>query len=85
MQTFKYIITDKIGIHARPAGVLAKTAKNFESTITISSNGKTADATKLMAVMSLGIKNGDEITVTVNGKDETEATKKIEEFLKSNL
>ena len=54
METFQYTITDEIGIHARPAGELAKLAKEFQSKITIKTETKQADAEKLMAVMALG-------------------------------
>ena len=53
MKKFEYVITDEVGIHARPAGVLVKEAKKYESKIMVSANGKSAEATKLMAVMSL--------------------------------
>ena len=56
MKQFNYVITDEIGIHARPAGMLAKEAKAFSSKIKIEANGKAAEATKLMAVMQLGVK-----------------------------
>ncbi|MGN1304366.1 MAG: HPr family phosphocarrier protein, partial [Oscillospiraceae bacterium] len=58
MKTFSYTIKDEIGIHARPAGLLAKKAKEFESVITLEKNGKSAAATKLMAVMGMGVKHG---------------------------
>ena len=85
MQTFKYEITDEIGIHARPAGLLVKEAKQFQSKIMIESNGKSADATKLMAIMGLGVKKGMEIVVRIEGADEEIAAVRIEEFMKSNL
>lgn len=56
IQQFNYVITDEIGIHARPAGMLAKEAKAFSSKIKIEANGKAAEVTKLMAVMQLGVK-----------------------------
>ena len=46
---------------------------------------KESDATKLMSVMSLGVKQGNEITIEVTGDDEAEAAAKIEEFFKTNL
>lgn len=85
MKTFDYTIRDELGIHARPAGLLAKTAKQYESTITVSKNGKTVAATKLMALMSLGVKGGDRITVTVAGADEEAAAEGMKRFLESNL
>lgn len=85
MKTFTYTIKDKIGIHARPAGLLVKKAKEFESIITIEKNGKTAAATKLMAIMSMGIKFGDTIHVTIEGADEDKAATEMEAFFSANL
>lgn len=85
MKTFSYTIKDEIGIHARPAGLLAKKAKEFQSTITIEKDGKSAIAAKLMMLMGLGVKGGDTVTVTVEGADEEAAAAAIEEFFKANL
>lgn len=85
MTTFVYTITDEVGIHARPAGLLVKEAKQYSSTVTIECNGKSADARKLMALMGLGVKKGDTVTVKVEGDDEADAAAKLEEFFKANL
>ena len=85
MKTFDYTIKDALGIHARPAGMLAKTAKNFESVITIEKDGKSVNAQKLMMLMGLGVKCGDTVKVTVEGADEEAAAKAMEEFLAANL
>lgn len=85
MKEFKYVITDEIGIHARPAGMLAKEAKGFSSKITLEANGKSAEVTKLMAVMSLGVKNGAEVTVKAEGDDEDAAIAKMKESMEANL
>ena len=63
MKKFEYVIKDEIGIHARPAGLLVKEAKNFESKIMLVKDGKSAEATKLMAVMGLGVKCGQNVEV----------------------
>ena len=85
MKEFTYVITDEIGIHARPAGMLVKEAKAFTSKITLEANGKTADATKLMAVMSLGVKNGAEVVIKAEGEDEDAACEAVSKFMKENL
>ncbi len=86
MKQFTYTITDPVGIHARPAGMLAKTAKGLDSTVTIAkADGKSAVATKLMALMGLGIKQGDTVTVTVEGGSEEANAAAMEQFLKENL
>ena len=85
MKEFSYIIKDEIGIHARPAGLLAKEAKAFTSKITIEANGKSADVTRLMAVMGLGVKTGAEVVIKAEGDDEDVAIAKMQEFMSANL
>lgn len=85
MKNFNYVITDEVGIHARPAGLLVKEAKKYTSKVTIAANGKSADATKLMMLMSLGVKKGAEVTVSVEGDDEATAVAELEAFFKNNL
>lgn len=85
MKSFEYTITDEVGIHARPAGLLAKKVKEYASKITITKGEKSAEAQKLMAVMSLGVKKGETVTVTVEGDDEDKAYAEIEAFFKENL
>ena len=68
MQTFTYKINDALGIHARPAGLLVKCISSFPAATTISVNGKSADGKRLFALMGLGVKQNDEITVAVDGE-----------------
>ena len=83
MKTFTYTIQDEVGIHARPAGLLAKKAKEFQSTITMEKGGKSVNLTKLMAVM--GVKCGDTVTVSVDGADEETAFAEMQAFFQQNL
>ncbi len=85
MRVFEYTIKDELGIHARPAGLLVNTAKQFESNITIQKDSTSVSATKLIALMGLGIKQGDTIKITIDGTDEEQAEEKISNFLKENL
>ena len=85
MKSFNYVVKDEVGIHARPAGLLVKEAKKYESKIVISKDGKKADASKLMAVMSLGVKCGQTVEVTVEGADEDTACEGIRTFFEENL
>lgn len=85
MKSFTYTIKDELGIHARPAGMLAKTAKALDSDITITKGDKTVGAAKLMALMGLGVKCGDTITVTANGGNEDAALEEMKSFLEKNL
>lgn len=86
MKKFSYIVQDATGIHARPAGLLVKAAKVLDSTVALeNAAGKSAVATKLMAVMGLGIKQGDTVTVTVEGGDEEASIAAMEKFFGENL
>ena len=72
-------------LHARPAGLLVKEAKKFQSATTLAAKGKTAAAGKLIAIMSMGVKQGDEVTVQVEGPDEDAAFEALEKFFQENL
>ena len=85
MKTFEYTIKDELGIHARPAGLLVKEAKNYESECTITKDGKTKKLTQLMMLMSLGVKQGETVTVTAEGADEDAAIAGLKEFFEANL
>ena len=85
MRQFQYTITDPVGIHARPAGLLVKVAKALDSAVTVEKDGKSAAATKLMALMGLGIKGGDTVTVSVEGGDEQASLTAMEQFFRDNL
>ena len=84
MKTFAYTITDPVGIHARPAGILVKEIKKYASTVTVTKGEKSVNARKLMALMGMGIRQGDTVTVSVDGADEDTAAAAIEEFFKAN-
>lgn len=87
MKQFTYTVTDPVGIHARPAGILAKFAKTLDSVVTIAKadGSKSAEAKKLMAVMSLGVKTGETITVTIEGGNEDANAAAMEQFCKENM
>ena len=82
MEEIRYIITDDEGIHARPAGNLVKFVKELGCAATITKAERTVDLTKLMAVMSLGVKKGEEVIVSC---DDAEDLGKIKKFLEENL
>ena len=85
MKTFEYTIKDELGVHARPAGLLVKEAKKYESECTITKDGKTKKLTQLMMLMSLGVKQGETVTVTAEGADEDTAIEGLKAFFEANL
>ena len=74
MKEFTYTIKDSVGIHARPAGLLVKCASMFKSEILLTKGEKCVDAKKIFSVMTLGAKQGDEVTVKINGSDDVVST-----------
>lgn len=85
MTKFDYTITDALGIHARPAGLMVKEAAKFKSAVKIECNGKTADVKRLLALMGLAVKTGQTITMSAEGEDETAAAAALEKFCRENL
>ncbi|MDY2589780.1 MAG: HPr family phosphocarrier protein [Agathobacter sp.] len=85
MQEIKYTITDEMGIHARPAGLFVKEAAAFPCSVTIEKDGREVDAKRILGVMGLGVKCGQEITLRCDGEKEAEAIEALEKFLKENL
>lgn len=85
MKEFTYQIQDSQGIHARPAGQLVKLAQGFASSITIQRGEKQASLKKLFALMGMGVRQGETVTVTAEGPDESEAAAVLEQFFRENL
>ena len=85
MKSFVYVITDKEGIHARPAGVVVAEAKKYASNVTIENKGKSADLKRIFGVMSLCVKCGEEVVIKVEGADEDAAAEALEKVFKENL
>lgn len=77
MQTATVKVLNDEGLHARPAGVLVKTASSFTAEIELSVDGDTANAKSIMSVMGLGLTKDTEVVITANGSDAEAALKEI--------
>ena len=85
MQKFEFTVTDENGIHARPAGLLVKEVQKLSSSVTVACREKSADAKKLFALMALGAKCGDTLTVTVEGINEQADAAAVYRFMQGKL
>lgn len=85
MQSFMYTIKIDCGLHARHAGLFVKAVTPFESNVTVTYDGKSADAKRILGLMGLGIKQGSLIRVDVEGPDEDEAALKLKHYIWENL
>jgi multiphosphoryl transfer protein len=63
------IVTLRQGLHARPAALLAHRAKSFEARTTLSAHGRAANARSVVAIMALGVRQGDEVIIQADGAD----------------
>ena len=85
MKEIKYVLKDILGIHARPAGKMVRMAGKYACDIQIGSSGKMTNAKRIIGVMALTLKQGDEVTLTFSGEDEEAAAAEIGQFLADNL
>ena len=85
MKKLEHQIADPIGIHARPAERLAQVAGAFQSKIVIAAHGDETEAIYPLSVLSLNIRHGDVVTVTIEGQDEVQAAQAIADVLKESL
>lgn len=69
------------GLEARPVALLVQEASKYDSTIYIQSDDKRVNAKSIMGMMSLGLDNGEQLTVSADGPDEQIAVDNIEKFL----
>lgn len=85
MKELKHIIRYESGIHARPAGLLVKMLSEFSCETRVGTHLKMVDGKRVFAVMGLGLKQGDEMTLTFDGADEDAAAVRAELFLREIL
>lgn len=85
MKNLKIKIHSEDGLHARPAGLIAKTAGAFKSEILIEYSGQSKNAKSIMSIMSLGLKKDDEISFQAQGEDADEAILAINKLFENNF
>lgn len=85
MVSQKVTVINPTGLHARPAAVLAREAKQFDSEIAVVSGSRKVDAKNVLALMDVGVNGGMEITVECIGADEEEALKALILAIESGL
>lgn len=85
MKKFDYTLKKKMGIHARPAALIADRAKFVDSTVMVTFGDKVADASKVLDMIGLGAKQGDTVSVIVEGPDEDAVAVDMEKLFKENF
>lgn len=81
--TNEVILKNKYGLHARPATLIAQTAKPFECTISLEKDGTKVDAKSIFGMLTLAAETGSTLTIVAEGSDATEAVAKLSEVIES--
>ena len=81
MKSFNYVITDEVGLHARPATFFIQKANEFKSSIWVEKDERRVNAKSLLGVLSMGITKGTRVSIIADGSDEEEAVKALTEML----
>jgi phosphocarrier protein HPr len=78
------VITDPLGLHARPAAQFVEKARTFTSDISIDKGGRAANCKSLLSVLGLGVSQGTEVTITAAGDDEQGALESLVALLEAD-
>jgi len=77
----KVIISNPVGLQARPAALFVQAAGKFSSKVWISKDGRCVNAKSIMGIMSLAILQGNEVVISAEGEDEHLAVKELVELI----
>lgn len=78
-------IENKTGLHARPASMFVQTANKFKSKIKLTAKGKTVDAKSILMIMSLGLQQGTDATISAEGEDAQAALDALVDLVKNKF
>ncbi|MBZ4662748.1 MAG: HPr family phosphocarrier protein [Caloramator sp.] len=79
----KAIVQNKTGLHARPATIVVTESKKFKSNIFFKKGDKEVNIKSLLGLLSLAVKQGDEIVIKADGEDEREAVEVIKNLVEN--
>ncbi len=80
-----FVISNKLGLHARPAAVFVQTANRFESSVEVQKEELNIDGKSIMGIMTLAAEMGSSITVRATGRDAVAAMDAIGKLIESNF
>lgn len=85
MQEKNLKITNKLGLHARPAAMFVKAASKYKSNIKILKNEQEVDGKSIMGLLTLSASEGSEIKIIVDGPDENVAVEELARIVESKF
>ena len=78
-------IASAVGLHARPAAVFSQAAAKSGHTVTLTTNGKTINASSILSILGLSISHGDEVTIDVKGAEAERVADELQAILATDL
>jgi len=91
MKEAKIVVDNKVGLHARPASLFVQEAAKYQSEISVycqdpeTKEDRTANAKSILGILTLGVFQGTEITITANGEDEEAAVDGLIALVQTNF
>ena len=85
MQELTIRIQNEVGLHARPASLFVQTANKYHSKLHVQYGEKAANAKSILDVLTLGVKQDGEITITADGEDDQAALRALETLIQHNF
>ncbi len=85
MTQIDLVLTNKAGLHARPAAQFIQKASSYTSKVTIRTGEKTADAKSILSLMGLGLGQGTRFTLMADGADEVECIAALKAMIENNF
>jgi PTS hybrid protein len=79
------VLTNDVGLHARPAALLARSIAELDAEVTVRFGEKVANAASVLALMGLGAQGGDRVEVSATGPDAAEAVRRVQELVERNF
>ncbi len=85
MTSFHYKIQSSMGLHARPTGIMVKRLKPLDAQVIIRCGERSADAKKLFSVMSMAVKQGETVTIEIDGPEEETLKEELSAFFSEHF
>lgn len=85
MKRFEYTLTNPMGLHMRPAGIMVNRLAKTSCGVTLHCGARDANAKSILSVMAMSAKCGERVIVDVSGEGEEALSRELEDFFKQNF
>lgn len=85
MEKITLNLTNPEGLHARPAALFVQIANKYDSELELEAHGKTVNGKSIIGIMSLGVFQGEEVTLTATGSDEKELIAELKQLFENDF